>query len=352
MSDLANPDTGATEELPTSIDGWADKYASKWEPQEPTHDQAEEEAEATEEGQSEVEEEPEAAQAEEETETEEAEESESDESDEDEPEPDESEEADEEPTFTVKVAGEEKQVNLDELRKGYMLESDYRRKTDDLSKQRNELAQEREQFTQERQSKIDEMGFLVSQMVDELTAADQGTNWEELRNDDPAEFAAKSEEHRRKRELLNKAYNEYQGLSQQREQAAQEQMQKRLESERERLLERLPEWQEPEKAQSEQAAIRTYLMSEGFADDEIANAADHRLIVMARKAMLYDKQADETTRQKQTAKTKKVASLPKVRKAGAASTVGSKQHKQQEAAKRLKSQGNIDSAANWLLSRS
>mgnify|MGYP003112579421 CR=1 FL=1 len=33
-----------------------------------------------------------------------------------------------EPRYTVKVSGEEREVSLDELRKGYMMESDYRRR--------------------------------------------------------------------------------------------------------------------------------------------------------------------------------------------------------------------------------
>ena len=45
------------------------------------------------------------------------------------------------PTYTVKVDGDEQSVSLDELRSGYQRQSDYTRKTQELSRERERLAQ-------------------------------------------------------------------------------------------------------------------------------------------------------------------------------------------------------------------
>lgn len=45
------------------------------------------------------------------------------------------------PTYTVKVNGEDRAVTLEDLQKGYMLQGDYTRKTQELATQRQALAQ-------------------------------------------------------------------------------------------------------------------------------------------------------------------------------------------------------------------
>jgi len=48
----------------------------------------------------------------------------------------------EEQTFTIKAAGEEKEVTLDELKKSYQLGSDYTKKTQEVAEQRKVIDQE------------------------------------------------------------------------------------------------------------------------------------------------------------------------------------------------------------------
>ena len=98
---------------------------------------------------------------EEEAEEESEEESEEEELDED--------ELEEEPeVYAVKVDGEELEVSLDELVKGYSRQSDYTRKTQELASQREEMAQLQQQWASEisqaqaeRQQYIDALGHFV-----------------------------------------------------------------------------------------------------------------------------------------------------------------------------------------------
>lgn len=84
-------------------------------------------------------------------------------------------------------------------------------------------------------------------------------------------------------------------------QAEQQQMQQKFQSEHEArmrkyteeqnalLAKAVPEFSDPAKAAVEKKALRDYLGSQGFADDELAQLVDHRTVVVARKAMLYDR---------------------------------------------------------------
>ena len=50
-------------------------------------------------------------------------------------------EASQEPAYTVKIDGEEQQVTLEELQKGYQRQSDYTRKTQQVAQERERLQQ-------------------------------------------------------------------------------------------------------------------------------------------------------------------------------------------------------------------
>lgn len=91
-----------------------------------------------------------------------------------------------------------------------------------------------------------------------------------------------------------------------------------LDNESKRLVEKIPDWKDPEKAKKGQAEIAKYMVeSLDYKPDEILGqyddrgnltrpgVSDHRLIRMAHKAMLYDKLVDSAN-----AQAKKVSNLP------------------------------------------
>lgn len=79
------------------------------------------------------------------------------------------------------------------------------------------------------------------------------------------------------------------------------------------LLHAIPEWNESGKWEAEAQALGRFLAKAGFADDELGDVHDHRLIVLARKAMLYD----QLMRSKPLAE-KKLAAAPTMLSPGAA----------------------------------
>lgn len=131
--------------------------------------------------------------------------------------------------------------------------------------------------------------------------------------DDPIEGPGKIQlhqaavaEHREKLQALADARQE--ALAR-----AQNDLQRHMAGEREKLLKALPEWSDKAVAKREQGEIREYLAKAGFSADEIAQTADHRMVVVARKAAAYD-----ALMAKQPAVAAKVRAAPAYTKPGAA----------------------------------
>ena len=88
----------------------------------------------------------------------------------------------EEQTFTIKAAGEEKEVTLDELKKSYQLGSDYTKKTQEVAEQRKVIEQEAKAIIEARKVR--------DYYSSKLQAIEQFLNGQ---NDNPAELAAMKE---------------------------------------------------------------------------------------------------------------------------------------------------------------
>lgn len=166
------------------------------------------------------------------------------------------------------------------------------------------------------------------QAAEQLLASDRANvDWEKLRTEDKAEYAILREEFKAREDAINQiktdagaAYQNWQAqASQEAEAARQENMLK----EHEKLLEKIPSWSDEKVAANEKGQVVTALQEYGFTNDEIKLAADHRLILMARDAMLYRNQSEtvETTK-------KKIAKIPKVVKPGSKKTADQRNSEQ------------------------
>lgn len=197
----------------------------------------------------------------------------------------ETEEAPEQPKYTVKVDGKELEVTLEELQKGYQLERDYRNKTQALAKMREEVTQRTARLDQT----LQQGETFIRAMHQELVGDFQNVNWQELARTDPAEYVAKQAEFQARQGKIQQALAAHQQLSQTKQAEVEAITRTQLESERSALLEAVPEWKDEAKMQAGVAEIRGYLKSAGYNDEQIGAITDHRDVVTARKAMLYDR---------------------------------------------------------------
>ena len=225
------------------------------------------------------------------------------EEDEDEEEPD---------VYAVKVNGEELEVSLDELVKGYSRYSDYTRKTQELSSERGKMAELQKQWANEisqsqveRQQYVDALGQFVQQSMVGLEQY-ANTDWETLREEDPIAFVTKKDEFRDAQERVRQAQAQ-QGIEQQKqEQEFAKIKHLALQEEHKRLVEAVPEWNDPEKRGTLAKDLSSYALTQGFKKEELQELIDHRSLIVLMKAQKYD------TLQNSDVKAKKLKNKPKV----------------------------------------
>lgn len=278
---------------------------------------------------------------------EEAEEEESEEESEEE-ESDEDEQEEVEEVYSVKVDGEEMEVSLDELIKGYSRQSDYTRKTQELASERNQMAELQQQWANEisqaqaeRQQYIDALGQFV---LNSQTALDgfQNVNWEELRRTDPIAFVTKKEEFREAQDRIQQAQAEQIAAQQKQQEEFSRVRQLAVQEEYKRLVEAVPEWGDSDKRGKIASELSSYAVEQGFTQEELKSLIDHRSLIVLMKAQKYD------ALQKSDVKAKKVKNKPKVVRSGKGSNKkqDTARSKRIASMKRLKQSGKPEDAAS------
>ncbi len=175
----------------------------------------------------------------------------------------------------------------------------------------------RAQLQSEREQYVQALAPLIQQLQQAVMVSDAELNKLLEEGDTHGYLTAKARADARKQQLLN-AQAQQQAILQQQQTEMQRQQGELAKAAHERLIDALPHLADQAKLDAETADMQGYLKSEGFSNDELAvlngaSATDHRLTVIARKAMLYDKL--QKTRPKVT---KKVANKPKLVRPGAA----------------------------------
>ena len=250
------------------------------------------------------------------------------------------EEVEEEQTFTVKAAGEEKEVTLDELVTSYQLGSDYTKKTQEVAEQRKVIDQEAKAIIEARQVRDDYSQRLKS--VEQFLVGSNGSpeDLAELKENDPIGYAVKVAEMTEKKDQLQIVQAEQNRIAQQQNSDREAQMQQYVAGEAQKLTQSLPEFSDKTKGEKIRNDIRSYGKKVGFTDEELSQVYDSRHVLVLHKAAQYDKLMAGKAGVK-----KKVANAPKMVKGGAKvkQNVTDKQKKLQQ---RLIKSGDARDAAS------
>ena len=234
--------------------------------------------------------------------------------------------AEEDLKYTIKVDGEELEVGIDELKNGYQRQADYTRKSQALAEQRKEtenIQSERMQLEQERQMYANGLQMLREQQTAKLQDFD-GVDWETLKKEDPYAYMIKKDEYRDAQERVGNLQAEQRLVQQEQSQQMQQARAHFVQQEYARLIDALPEWND--KDSTIKKDIQEYATSVGFRPEEINQLADHRSVLIIKKAMEFDKLTKKVAPKK-----KAVKKVPKVQKAGRGTS------KEETAAEELKS---------------
>ncbi len=225
---------------------------------------------------------PEESESEEEEEYSESEE----ESEEGEESEEEEEEPESEPVYEVKVNGKTEKVSLREALDGYQRQADYTRGKQAVAEERKKSEAEAVQLRQARDQYAERLEALALTLKDTLP---KEPDWDKLRSEDPTQYAVQRADFARLKERQAEVEAEQRRVYEERVSDWSKQQDALLKAETEKLLEALPEWKDETKAKDEKAKLVDYVtQTYGWTDAELGNVTDHRLMLVLRKAMLYD----------------------------------------------------------------
>ena len=248
---------------------------------------------------------------------------------------------DEEAEFLFEVDGQE--LSADELRKGYLRQSDYTKKTQSLSEQRKEM----ESLTEQYSSQLQQIQAERQQYIQHLQALSENQDikkfdidWERLRLEDPLEYVTKRQEFQEAKEKAEEVKTKAKQAMARSAAEKEQQWAKVVEDEKAKLIAALPEWGETDSQRQLATELRSYAQTQGYSEPEIDSLVDHRSFLVLRKAMLYDQM------QNANPKAKKLKGKPKVIRAGKGA---SRTQAQRDALKtkrnQLKNSGHVRDAA-------
>lgn len=300
---------------------------------EPEVEQEETEVEETEvESELEEEGEPESSEYEEETEEVETEE--------------EGEELDE-PSYVVKIDGEEYEVTLEELQSGYQRQKDYTKKTQAIAEQRKAI-EERQQELAKAHEDFMSQATLANELLNRDLKKYESVDWDTLKTEDPVGYVQKQIEVQDLQKQQAQLHEQAQQVQVHNQKVQQEQLQEFVENEQKETLRLFPDWNVPEKAQANQAQIVEYARSIGYKDEELATIVKAKDLLVLDKARRYD----ELSKTKQNITKKRKPAIKKlVKSKGAAPKSAPRKRKLDEARGQLRKSGSIKDAAAFMYER-
>ena len=253
-------------------------------------------------------------------------------------------EAPQEPEYyTVKVDGEERQVSLEELTRGYSGQKYIQKGMSEVAEQRKQYEQLTSETAQERQM-LQQMMQRMQQgnipVIPEYPA-------EELKESDPFRFQMEAEEYRRAVEQRQQWEQQVQYIQQREQQENERLQQEHLTQQAMRLAEWMPEFGDEQKRAELIQDITTKAKKHyQLTDDQISTVKTAEEVMILNDALKWrELQAGKTK-----AKQKVEGARPVVKSAAKRSAQAGKVSRAKKAEAAMREKGDIDSVANFLLS--
>ena len=216
-------------------------------------------------------------------------------------------------TVPVVINGKTVEVPLAEVLASYQKDKAASEKFEAAAALKKEASAETQKAQQERATYAANLERMSLQLEAVLSSQAQ-TDWNALLEQDPVEYLKQKNLAEQRQVQLQQVNQQRQHIALQQQAEAQESYRTFLQQQQEELLNKLPTWKDEAKAKAEREALKSYLQKEGYEPSAIDGISDHKAVILARKAMLYDQMIA-----KASAATKKVAALPaKVERPGVA----------------------------------
>jgi hypothetical protein len=201
----------------------------------------------------------------------------------------------------VRADGQDHTITLAELKSGYQRDANYRRQTQELAQQRKALDSDYQKRVEALDGLFQINGAAIQASKQRLMGQMNTPEMQQLRTSNPSEWNARQLDAQNLARELDQMYQrlaaEYAQFDNQRKEREQAELKDFAEAEGRKLLEVLPDWSDQTNAD-----LTRYLIGSGFQPDELQGVVDSRQILIAHKAMLYDrlKSAEGKTKKKLT----------------------------------------------------
>ncbi len=250
------------------------------------------------------------------------------------------------------VGGKKAAPTLGQLKDAYVAVEEAKAMREEAKALRQQAEERAQTLSQDLESSVRDSAAVLQALEQQVLARYQQIQWDQLRQDDPAEWTAKRTEFAQAQQALA---NAKQNLAKQ-YQEGQEKLSKQKDADKAERLARefdalkaaWPEMGDEQKADAERSALRSELEARGYSAQEIDAIDDHRVLLMARDAKRWRDSASKAD----AAKKKVVKIAGKVLKPGARQ---GKADIQQQAEKSLRDQlrksGRVEDAAALLRQR-
>ncbi len=236
--------------------------------------------------------------------------------------------------YTVKVDGEEKQVTLDELKRGYSGQAYIQQGMEKAKQFEKQLLEEKQTLQQERQvlmqayEQANSTGFIPAPQPPARELLDQ----------DPIAYMEAEADYRSNLQAYQQQQQQMQYLQQRNQQETQAEQRKRLQSEMEKLTTMIPEFGDAEKAPKlKERLVKNASEHYGYTADEVEQVDDARAIAVLNDAMAYRELMAGKQAAKQPREQAKAVTKPKGKAA-----VGKRQQAQKQMQKAQKTQSDDD----------
>jgi len=179
-------------------------------------------------------------------------------------------------------------VTREEAHRGYLRQSDYTRKTQEIAQERQQVQQAYAQRDQERQVTAEHISMALN-VIEPTLAKFRDVDWDRLASEDPYTYARTKAQYEQASERylqLKQAGEQHLSADQQQRQAKLQQHLKMQDGIAKKLI---PELADPKQAPQVKARLKAYLMrGAGYNEQEVSRVADARMLNLANKALKYD----------------------------------------------------------------
>lgn len=231
---------------------------------------------------------------------------------------------------TVKIDGESRNIPLSDVIKSFQLEGHVNNKSVELSNARRAFEEEQRTVREAAQQRIGYLDSLGKLAVDSLNHEFQKVNWQELRAQDPAQYAALFADFQQRNQQIQGYLAQVQNQRAQETQRQETEKQQNLAKEYERMIDAHPEWRDQSQFTKDRDAIGSYAKLKGFSDAELSQIYDHRYM-----SILHDAARYQALQAAKPQATKLVREAPKMAKPGVRTNRDPQQAARQNAQERF-----------------